>query len=148
MIADVAQILLRANGAALCVRRNPDAALAPGKLTVVGGHLKAGEPLDLAARREAAEETGIQIDADQQEFCGLVHHHEPGGTDRITAVFVAQSWTGEPHNAEPDKHEGLFWVSIEQPPSECHPYTSHIFHMLTHGPSYRALNWPVRGGSA
>ncbi|MET8683624.1 NUDIX domain-containing protein [Streptomyces sp. NPDC004732] len=147
LIADVAQILLRANGAALCVRRKPDAALAPGQLTVVGGHLKTGEPLDRAARRETEEEAGVLIRADQQEFCGLVHHHEPGGTDRITAVFVTQTWTGEPHNAEPDMHEGLFWVSIAHPPSDCHAYTVAIFHMLTHGPSYRALNWPSKGGS-
>jgi 8-oxo-dGTP pyrophosphatase MutT (NUDIX family) len=102
---------------------------------------KAGEPLDRAARREAMEKTGVRISADQQDFRGLVHHHEPGeGMDRITAVFVAQSWTGEPHNAEPDKHEGLFWAPMEKPPPDCHPCTAAIFHMLTHGPSYRALN--------
>ncbi|MEU1407441.1 NUDIX domain-containing protein [Streptomyces sp. NPDC005728] len=147
LIADVAQILLRANGAALCVRRKPDADLAPGQLTVVGGHLKTGEPLDHAARYEAKEEAGVHVSADQQEFGGLVHHHEPEGMDRITAVFVTQSWTGEPHNAEPDKHEGLFWVPMEKPPRDCHPYTVTIFHMLTHGPSYRALNWPTSGGA-
>ncbi|MFF1901452.1 NUDIX domain-containing protein [Streptomyces sp. NPDC058206] len=117
-------------------------------VTVVGGHLEAGEAFDRAARREAKEEAVVRISADQQEFCGLIHHHEPGdGLDRITAVFVAQSWTGKPHNAEPDKHEGLFWVPMEKPPPDCHPYTTHIFHMLTHGPSYRALNWPTQGGS-
>ncbi|MFC9243700.1 hypothetical protein ACFT7S_06495 [Streptomyces sp. NPDC057136] len=58
-----------------------------------------------------------------------------------------QSWAGEPHNAEPDKHEGLFWVSMEKPSPDCHPYTTAIFHMITHGPSYRALNWPTQGGS-
>ncbi|MGW2850518.1 NUDIX domain-containing protein [Streptomyces sp. NPDC001215] len=147
LVADVAQILLRANGAALCVRRRPDAALAPGQLTVVGGHLEAGEPLDRAERREAKEEAGVHISAQQQEFGGLVHHHDPEGMDRITAVFVAQSWTGEPHNAEPDRHEGLFWVPMEKPPPDCHPYTVAIFHMLTHGPSYRALNWPTSGGA-
>ncbi|MEU8489231.1 phosphotransferase [Streptomyces sp. NPDC048641] len=148
LIADVAQVLLGANGAALCVRRKPDAALAPGQLTVVGGHLEAGEPLDRAARREAKEETGVRISADQQEFYGLTHHREPGdGLDRTTAVFVAQSWEGEPHNAEPDKHEGLFWVPMEKPAPDCHPYTATVFHMLTHGPSYRALNWPSQRGS-
>ncbi|MGW7069443.1 NUDIX domain-containing protein [Streptomyces sp. NPDC054855] len=148
LIADVAQILLRSNGAALCVRRKPDAALAPGQLAVIGGHLEAGEPLDHAARREAEEETGVLINAEQQEFCGLIHHHDPGGgLDRLTAVFVAQSWRGEPYNAEPDKHEGLFWVPIEKPTADCHSYTVAIFHMLTHGPSYRALNWPAQGGS-
>ncbi|WP_326607686.1 hypothetical protein OG930_40105 [Streptomyces sp. NBC_01799] len=66
----------------------------------------------------------------------------------LTAVDgVAQSWTGEPHNAEPNKHEGLFWVPMEKPPPDRHPYTTHIFHMLTHGPSYQALNWPTQGGS-
>ncbi|WP_234362589.1 NUDIX domain-containing protein [Streptomyces formicae] len=143
----MAQLLPRDSGAVLCVRRKPDAALAPGQLTVVGGHLQAGEPLDHAARREAQEETGIRIRADEQEFCGLIHHHEPGGTDRITAVFVAQSWTGEPHNAEPDKHDGLFWVSMEKPPPDCRPSTVTVFHMLTHGPSHRALNWPAPGGT-
>ncbi|MEH0468526.1 hypothetical protein QA943_06635 [Streptomyces sp. B21-097] len=62
-------------------------------------------------------------------------------------MFVAQSWAGEPHNAEPDKHEGLFWVSMEKPSPDCHSYTTAIFHMRTHGPSYRALNWPTQGGT-
>ncbi|MEU3145765.1 NUDIX hydrolase [Streptomyces sp. NPDC006999] len=57
LIADVAQVLLRSNGTALCVRRNPGTALAPGQLTVVGGHLEADEPLDHAARREATSGT-------------------------------------------------------------------------------------------
>ncbi|MFE2971770.1 NUDIX domain-containing protein [Streptomyces sp. NPDC059340] len=147
LIADVAQIRLRANGAVLCVRHKPNTNLTPGQLTVVGGHLEGSEPLDRAARREAKEETGVRINVDQQELGGLVHHHEPGGTDRITAVFVTQSWTGAPHNAEPDKHEGLFWAPTEKPPPDCHPYTVAIFHILTHGPSYRALNWPTSGGA-
>ncbi|MFF9143171.1 NUDIX domain-containing protein [Streptomyces albogriseolus] len=146
LIADVAQVLLRSNGAALSVHRKPDAAFVPGQLTVVGGHLQAGEPLDHAARREAREEAGVLISAEQQEFCGLIHHHDAeGGLDRITSVFVAQSWRGEPYNAEPDKHEGLFWVPMERPSPECHPCTATIFHMLTHGPSYRATNWPAGG---
>ncbi|MYW18797.1 NUDIX domain-containing protein, partial [Streptomyces sp. SID2955] len=124
-----------------------DAHPAPGRLTAVGGRVKAGEPLDRAARREAEEGAGVHISARRQEFGGLVHHHEPDGTDRITAVFVAQSWTGEPHNAEPDKHEGLFWVPMEKPPRDCHPRTVAVFDMLTHGPSYRALNWPTSGGT-
>lgn len=147
LIAGVAQVLLRVNGAARCVRREPDAALAPGQLTVVGGHVKAGESLDAAAGREAEEEAGIRLSADQQEFCGLIHHHEPAGTDRMTADFVSQSWTGEPHNAKPNKHVGLFGMPVEKPLPDCHPCTAAIFHMLAHGPSYRALNWPTSGGA-
>ncbi|MFJ3232685.1 NUDIX domain-containing protein [Streptomyces sp. NPDC086787] len=145
--ADVAQVLLRANGFALCVRRKHGSALAPGRLSVVGGRLRAGEPLDLAARREAEEGTGVRVGPGEQEFCGIVHRHDPDGLDRITAVFVAQSWTGEPYNREPHRHDGLFWVSMEKPPPDCHPHTAAVFQLLTQGPSYRALDWPARGGA-
>ncbi|WP_432250268.1 NUDIX domain-containing protein [Streptomyces sanyensis] len=146
LTADIARVLLRCNGAALYVRRTADDVLAPGRLTVVGGHLDAGEPFDHAARREAEEETGVRLSADRQDLCGLIHHHGPGGgTDRITAVFVAQSWTGEPYHAEPDEHEGLFRVPVERPSPDCRPSTATVFHMLTHGPSYRATNWSAGG---
>lgn len=146
LIADVARGMLRSNGAALCLRRTADAALRPGQLTVVGGHLEAGEPLVHAARREAQEGTGALLSGKQQKFCGLSHHRDPdGGADRITAVFVAQSWTGEPCSAGAGKHEGLFWVPMEGPPLDCHRHTATIFHLLTHGPSHRATNWPAGG---
>ncbi|MEU3348297.1 hypothetical protein ABZ723_25535 [Streptomyces sp. NPDC006700] len=35
---------------------------------------------------------------------------------------------------------------LEKPPV-CHPCTVAIFHTLTHGPSYRALDWPTSGGA-
>ncbi|MFF9486436.1 NUDIX hydrolase [Streptomyces sp. NPDC014676] len=123
LITDAAQVLLRSNGAALCVRRTAD-----------------------AARREAKKEAGVVISAEQQESCGLMHHHEPGsGPDRINTVSVTRSWTGEPYNAEPDKHEGLFRVPRERPSLDCHPCTTTTFHMLTHGPSYRATDRPAGG---
>ncbi|MEE4495104.1 NUDIX domain-containing protein [Streptomyces sp. BE230] len=147
LIAHVAQVLLRTNGSALCVRRQPDAALTPGQLTVIGGHVQADEPLDHAARRKVEEEAGVSISSAHPEFCGLVHQYAPRGHDRITAVFVAQSWTGEPHNTEPDEDERLFWVSTEKPPPDCHPHTATIFQLLTEGPSYRALDWPISGGT-
>ncbi|MGW5590302.1 NUDIX domain-containing protein [Streptomyces sp. NPDC003857] len=128
----MAPALLCANGAALCVRRKPGATPTPGQLTVVGGVLKAGEPLDGAARRKAKQEAGARISAEQQCFCGVLHHHEPDdGPDRITAVFVAQSWACEPRNPAPDEQEGcsgyrwrsLHWIAAPTPPpsSTCSP---------------------------
>ncbi|MGW0998867.1 NUDIX domain-containing protein [Streptomyces sp. NPDC002523] len=46
------------------MRRSPDAVLAPGQLTVAGGHLEAGELLAQAGRRETEEETEIRVSAD------------------------------------------------------------------------------------
>ncbi|WP_234381612.1 hypothetical protein [Streptomyces sp. NRRL S-1521] len=152
LIVDVAQVPLRPDGAALCVRRRPDTALGPGQLTVLGGRLEAGEPLDHAAR--SAGGGGGPVSADQQAFRGLIHHHTPtGGPDRVTAVFVARSWGGEPHNAEPrqhqhqhqHQHEGPFWVPTGRPSPDHPPYTVTIFQTLIHGPSYRAVNRPAGG---
>jgi ADP-ribose pyrophosphatase YjhB (NUDIX family) len=50
------------------VRRKEDAALAPVQLTVGGGRLEPGEPLDHAALRDAKEETGVLSNAEQQKF--------------------------------------------------------------------------------
>ncbi|MDF9868611.1 8-oxo-dGTP diphosphatase [Streptomyces pratensis] len=125
-----------------------DTAASSGVSLPLASDRAAGEPLNHAAWREAEEETGVGISVEQQEFCGLIDHPESAnGPDRITAAFAAQSWAGEPHNAETDKHKGMFWGSVEKPPPDCHPYTTSIFHMTTHGPSYRALNWPTQGGS-
>ncbi|WP_037853626.1 NUDIX domain-containing protein [Streptomyces sp. NRRL S-1824] len=141
-ISDVAQVLLPANGAGLCVYREAEAAIAPEQLTVVK-YLEAGESLDLAARRETEEESGVRFISEQPEFCGILHPCDPdGGLDRITAVFAAQSWTGEP-----DMHEALPRVSVEKPLSACPPHTIAMLHMLAHGQSYRGLDWPTPGGS-
>ncbi|WP_326733988.1 NUDIX domain-containing protein [Streptomyces sp. NBC_01022] len=141
-IADVAQVMLPATGADLRVFREAEADLAPEQLTVVG-HLEAGESLDLAARRETEEESGVRLISEQPEFCGIHHHCDPdGGLDRITAVFAAQSWMGEPH-----KREALSRVSVEKPLSACPPRAVAVLQMLAHGPSHRGLNWPTPGGS-
>ncbi|MFE0099005.1 NUDIX hydrolase [Streptomyces sp. NPDC059009] len=94
LIADVVQVLLRPNGFALCVRRTATSPVAPLQLTLVGGHLEPGEPLDQAARREAREETGVHVDASHQEFRGLVHYNDPLGEDRITEgpSYLALNW--------------------------------------------------------
>lgn len=42
-----------------------------------------------AARREAKEETGVLINAEQQEFCSLIHHDDPGSRlDRIRSSVL------------------------------------------------------------
>ncbi|MGW4231691.1 NUDIX domain-containing protein [Streptomyces sp. NPDC004980] len=147
--ADAVQVLLRRDGRALCVRKVAGAAHRAGELTVVGGHLEEGRPLDRAARHAAREGTGVHVEARLQEFCGPAHCRSPRGSGRVGAVFVAQRRPGEPYDAGSDQHDGLFRVPRQRPPGNCHPYTVAIFRMLTEGPSYLALNWmnSARGGS-
>ncbi|MEV0091352.1 NUDIX domain-containing protein [Streptomyces sp. NPDC050738] len=47
------------DGRILTVRHQPSSSHAPNLITVVGGHLEAGEFAQEAARRELLEETGV-----------------------------------------------------------------------------------------
>ncbi|MFI5804467.1 NUDIX domain-containing protein [Streptomyces sp. NPDC051561] len=148
LAADVVQILLRENGTVLCVQRSLGADRMPGPLALIGGPLLASEALDGAARREAQEQAGVQINALDQEFVGLLHQHVPERMDRVTVVFVAQTWAGEPYSAELHEQQELFWVSIDNPPPNCDADTAAVLRLLTAGPSYQALNWPSTGGTS
>ncbi|GAA3477103.1 hypothetical protein [Streptomyces yanii] len=93
--------------------------------------------------------SGIDVDPHRQEFCGLVHD-DPIGEDRISPAFVAQSWSGEPHHAEPDRHDGLFRAAVDKPSQVCRPYAVAICRLLAEGRTYLALHRPVptRGGGS
>ncbi|MGW3659875.1 NUDIX domain-containing protein [Streptomyces sp. NPDC005151] len=142
-MADAVRLLFRSDGRVLCVRRAAGSDPVPGQLAVVGDHLEKSESLDQAARGEARVEAEVDVDPRHQELCGLVHDDDPLGEDRITAVFVAQSWSGEPHNAEPDRQDGLFRVALGKPSQDCHPCTVAIFRVLAERPTYLTLNWPA-----
>lgn len=69
----------------LLIRRAGDSSAEAGKLALPGGHVHAGEPVEAAARRELAEETGI--DAPVLTEVGV--YHAPGRDPRGRYVTVA-----------------------------------------------------------
>ncbi|MFI6061948.1 NUDIX domain-containing protein [Streptomyces sp. NPDC051286] len=150
LAADAVRLPFRSDGCVLCVRRAAGADPAPGQLAVVGDNLEESESLDQAARGEARVAAGVDTDPRHQKFCGLVHDDDPLGEDRISTVFVAQSWSGEPHNAEPDRHDGPFRAALGKPSHGCNPCTVAIFRMVAEGPTCLTLSRPVpaRGGAS
>ena len=83
-----------------------------GEWAPPGGRLEAGESVEECARRELAEETGLQL---QRVVAGPwnEHHfqHTPDGRPLhyVTLFAVATGVAGEPALLEPDRCDGWSW---------------------------------------
>ena len=90
-----------------------------------GGGQNPGEPLDVTARREVHEETGLTVAVVRmlwlREYIGANHEHASteAGTHRIEVIFHCTP-EGEPGqlggHAEDDLQTGLEWVELEKVP--------------------------------
>lgn len=71
--------------------------LGVGKLVGIGGKLEAGESPPVATVREALEETGIVIRADNLRAAGIIDYHFPTrpSWSQRSHVFVCTRWMGE-----------------------------------------------------
>lgn len=93
---------------------------ADGQYSVPAGHLDGGETVIAAARREAAEEIGLQIAAEDLCFSSVMHRLD--GDERVDFFVHVRSWQGEPSNTEPEKCDDLRWASVHELPVNVIPY--------------------------
>jgi len=128
-------VFVRHAGEVLLVRRAAGRAVWPGRYNGVGGHVEAGEGLAEAARREVAEETGLEVRS--LRLAGLLHATEAGEAEGVlVAVFTAEadrraaraSAEGEPVWVAPEAVLGLplvpdlpalwprLWPEVPAPP--------------------------------
>jgi len=74
-----------------------------GKWNGIGGKVDAGETVEDAARREVAEEIGVQAGS-LEKVAILTFYFIPPGSDpdwsQEVHVFLARSWRGEPEESE------------------------------------------------
>ena len=82
-----------------------------------GGKIDFGEPARETARREIAEELGIDIEVGK---IACVSEIIKGGDGRhwVSPIFFARIVSGEPRLMEPEKHGGFGWFSLDDLP--CH----------------------------
>lgn len=103
----------------------------------VGGHVDGDEPAEVAASREAKEETGIETDPHALELVFVTHRLNGDVNDEyVTLYFEAKEWTGEIENLEPEKCGGLAWFNINNLPDNIVPYVADVLKDHAAGKNY------------
>ncbi|GLZ76211.1 hypothetical protein Afil01_10180 [Actinorhabdospora filicis] len=138
---DVFLILTRGEEVLLALRENTG--YADGLWNFPSGKLEAGEPVDTAICREAAEEIGLKIRPKDLDDPHLLHYWTPEGTGRMGLFFHTEyeERFGEPTNAEPHKCGGLMWCPIDEPPAKTVPYTLLGWRLWRSGRAFAPAGW-------
>ncbi|MER7181777.1 NUDIX domain-containing protein [Streptomyces hyaluromycini] len=121
--------------------RHPDTAYAGNTWHFLAGH---GEQESAIACliREAQEEAGLSIAAEDVEFVHAVHILDaPGTVPRMELVFRARAWSGEPRVLEPDKCADWGWWPADALPEPTVAYTRAAIDGIRHGRLYTAMGW-------
>lgn len=88
--------------------------------------------------------TGLTVKPEDLKVAGIIHGawgvEAPNGF--LTVVFVTHSWSGEPFNAEPQKHAQVAWVDAAAIPKEFVSTTrTELVSYLGNGPTVTTEGW-------
>jgi len=105
-----------------------------GSYSLVAGHVEAGETAEQAVIREATEEAGVTLTADQLKYVFTMHRLKTDPKDDYVDVFFeCTNWNGEFINNEPEKCGGLDWFDIHNLPENTIPYVADVLGLYPQG---------------
>ncbi|MFI6035854.1 NUDIX domain-containing protein [Streptomyces sp. NPDC051315] len=134
-------LLLEEGGKVLLGLRHPDSPFAPLRHHFLAGHCEQ-ESAVACLIREAREEAGLEIEAEDVELAHAVHVVDaPGGQPRLQLVFRARRRRGEPRLLEPDKCLGWRWWPLDALPDPMVPYARAALDGIRDGRLYTELGW-------
>jgi 8-oxo-dGTP diphosphatase len=128
-------------GTQVLLLRRFNTGYADGQYSVPAGHLDGGETVIDAARREALEEVGVQIDPQDVQFSSVLHRLN--GDERVDFFLRIVQWDGEPLNCEPDKCDELLWVNMDDLPSNTIPYIRQALRNHFQKRPFDEFGWPA-----
>ena len=112
-------VLVHRDGAWLLGVRALGVSYAPGRLGLVGGHVEANAPaarvLEETARREVAEEVGLDLADVPLTYLESEYFVTDGGERQVTVTFLAPVPLGqEPRVADPAELTEVGWWTADQ----------------------------------
>lgn len=108
-------LLARRDGRVLLARRE-GVSYGAGLWGLPGGHVEDGEPMALAAAREAAEEVGVTVAVHDLTALGMNRWSE-NGEHGVSVFFAAGAWTGRPEPLSECSEVG--WFDPAALPDDC-----------------------------
>jgi 8-oxo-dGTP diphosphatase len=126
--------LLRGDEVLLHLRRGTG--YMDGHWASAAGHVEKGESVLAAARREAAEELGVDIAPD--DLTPVTAMHRTGGNglaidERVDFFFTCRRWAGEPRLMEPAKAADLRWFPLDALPEPVVPHELYVLDGIRKG---------------
>ena len=112
---------------------------ADGQYSVPAGHLDGGESVIAAAAREALEEVGVRIEAEDICYSSVMHRLD--GDERVDFFVHVQKWDGAIINAEPEKCNEIRWVNMDELPDNTIPYIRRALKNHQEGIKFDEFGW-------
>ena len=135
-------VLLRRGDALLFVLREHTGFM-DGTYSLPAGHVERGENFSEAAAREVLEEVGVQVAAGDLKQVFTMQRFQSEEDVRVDVFFEAQTWQGEPYNAEPERHSAIRWMGIAELSDSVMDYQLHALRQILAGNTYAELGWEV-----
>lgn len=115
--AVTACVLIHRGNSVLLVVRAPGVGYAPNMIGMIGGHVAVTEPefavLEAAARREVAEEVGLDLSDLPLTYLESEFFITPDGERQITVTFTAAAPPGEePSVSAPEELAEVGWWTL------------------------------------
>ena len=110
-------VLIQRRDTWLLVVRAPTVEYAPNKIGMIGGHVEVINPvadiLEMTARREVAEEVGLDLSEARLTYLESEFFVTDGGEQQITVTFTALAPPGaEPFVNAPDELTEVGWWTL------------------------------------
>jgi len=107
------------------------------------GKTEKDESFVAGAIREAKEEIGISLKPENVRHILTVHRKEPSeiGMTWVDVYFEADTWEGEPYNAEPHMHSKLEWLDPDKLPENVIPAVMFALEQIKNGRNYGEYGW-------
>jgi 8-oxo-dGTP diphosphatase len=131
--------LLFLRGDQILLSRRLNTGYRDGEYSVPAGHLDGNETVLAAAVREAREEVGLALRADDLLFSSVMHRKEDD--ERVDFFVRVLAWAGEPFNSEPEKCDDLRWVDLQDLPVNMVPYVRRAIGNHRQGVVFDEFGW-------
>lgn len=133
-------LVLKHDGKVLLAKRH-NTGYCDGQWGLPAGHVEAGETFTQALVREMQEELGIGLAVNDLHLVHVNHRKAEDRSERVNAFFVAESWSGEVGNREPEKCSAVEWFPMEQLPEMVIPYIRETLEHIGKGSGYQEEGW-------